>query len=135
MGTGRQRVLHCLFAVHADMIFVEAPRSADELSAIARRFKDRVPLLANMVEGGRTPMRTLDQLDAQGFRFVITPGAMVRALAFMAREFLTGLKETGSTAGYRSRMLDFDGLNALLGLPEMKEKGARYDASRKDAAE
>ncbi|TGY90166.1 isocitrate lyase/PEP mutase family protein [Marinicauda algicola] len=122
-------------AAGADMLFVEAPRSAEELSAIARRFKSRVPLLANMVEGGRTPMRTLDQLDAQGFRFVITPGAMVRALAFMAREFLSGLKQTGSTAGYRERMLDFDGLNALLGLPEMKEKGARYDADRKDAAE
>ncbi|WP_206340860.1 isocitrate lyase/PEP mutase family protein [Marinicauda algicola] len=121
-------------AAGADMLFVEAPRSAEELSAIARRFKSRVPLLANMVEAVG-PDEDARPARRAGLRFVITPGAMVRALAFMAREFLSGLKQTGSTAGYRERMLDFDGLNALLGLPEMKEKGARYDADRKDAAE
>lgn len=119
----------------ADMLFVEAPRSEDEMALIADRFKGRVPLLANMVEGGRTPLRTLEELGEAGFQFVITPGAMVRALTFMAQEFLGELKSTGSTANYRNRMLDFAGLNNLLGIDEMKAKGALYDPAHKNAAE
>lgn len=122
-------------AAGADMLFVEAPQSDAEMTAISERFSGRAPLLANMVEGGRTPLRTLEELDARGFQFVITPGAMVRAFTFMAQEFLKELKATGSTAGYRDRMLDFAGLNALLGLEEMKATGVRYDADHKDAAE
>lgn len=119
----------------ADVLFVEAPGSEAEMQIIAKRFSGRVALLANMVEGGRTPLRTLDQLGQAGFQLVITPGAMVRALAFMAQDFLAELKRTGSTAGYRDRMLDFNGLNALLGLDELKADGERYDGMTRDAAE
>lgn len=122
-------------AAGADMLFIEAPQSNAEMTAISERFSGRAPLLANMVEGGRTPLRTLDELGESGFQFVITPGAMVRAFTFMAQEFLKDLKATGSTAGYRNRMLDFAGLNQLLGLEEMKATGAHYDADHKDAAE
>lgn len=119
----------------ADVLFVEAPGSEAEMQTIAKRFSGRVALLANMVEGGRTPLRTLDQLGQAGFQLVITPGAMVRALAYMAQDFLGELKRTGSTAGYRDRMLDFNGLNALLGLDELKADGERYDGVTRDAAE
>lgn len=122
-------------AAGADMLFVEAPRSPEELQAIASRFAGRIPLLANMVEGGRTPLRTADELEAIGYQLVITPGAMVRALTFAAQDFLKGIKATGSTAGFRDRMLDFDGLNRVLGLDEMKALGAEYDPASRDAAE
>lgn len=122
-------------AAGADMLFVEAPRSPDELQAIAGRFAGRIPLLANMVEGGRTPLRTAEELEAIGYQLVITPGAMVRALTFVAQDFLKGLKATGSTAGFRDRMLDFDGLNRVLGLDEMKALGGQYDPASRDAAE
>ena len=119
----------------ADILFIEAPRDLDQMTRIAARFKDRVPLLANMVEGGRTPLRTAADLGEAGFQLVITPGAFVRALAFMAEEFLGTLKADGATAEYRNRMLDFGQLNALLGIDEMKADGNRYDAEGREAAE
>lgn len=119
----------------ADVLFVEAPQDLAQMGAVARRFAGRVPLLANMVEGGRTPLRTAADLGEAGFQLVITPGAMVRALAFMAEEFLTVLKADGATARYQSRMLDFGQLNALLGIDEMKADGDRYDAEGREAAE
>jgi 2-methylisocitrate lyase-like PEP mutase family enzyme len=112
----------------ADILFIEAPQDMAQMNAAAARFAGRAPLLANMVEGGRTPMRTLDDLSGAGYRLVITPGALVRALAFMARDFLKTLKTDGATARYRDRMLDFGELNALLGIDEMKADGERYDA-------
>lgn len=122
-------------AAGADILFIEAPRSEAQMAEIAKRFADQVPLLANMVEGGRTPLRTAQDLSAAGFKLVITPGAMVRALAFMAEEFLAELKGKGATAGYRDRMFDFAQLNGLLGIEEMKAAGDRYDAEGRDAAE
>ncbi|MEQ8406170.1 MAG: isocitrate lyase/phosphoenolpyruvate mutase family protein [Oceanicaulis sp.] len=119
----------------ADVLFIEAPQDLAQMEQIAAGFSGRVPLLANMVEGGRTPLRTAADLAAAGFPLVITPGAMVRALAFMAEEFLGVLKEDGATKRYQDRMLDFGQLNALLGIDEMKADGDRYDAEGREAAE
>jgi 2-methylisocitrate lyase-like PEP mutase family enzyme len=111
----------------ADVLFVEAPRDAAELEAVAARFAHRVPLLANMVEGGRTPGRPVADLGRLGFRIVIFPGGLARALAFAARAYFASLAAHGTTEPYRDRMLDFDGLNAVIGTPEMLERGRRYD--------
>jgi 2-methylisocitrate lyase-like PEP mutase family enzyme len=110
----------------ADVIFVEAPQSLDQMKAICMAMPS-TPLLANMVEGGRTPILTCDELSEMGFGLVIAPGSMVRAHAFMAREFLGQLKSAGSTAGFRDRMLNFSQINDLLGLPQLIEEGARYE--------
>ena len=112
----------------ADVLFVEAPQNLDQMRAITRQFSGRVPLLANMVEGGKTPIKTAGELSEMGFDLVISPGAMVRAHVFMAQEFLGVLKRDGTTNAYRDRMLDFGGLNAVLGIDELKATGARYDA-------
>ena len=65
----------------ADVLFIEAPRDSGELSRIADTFKGRVPLLANMVEGGATPISSATTLEDMGFDIVIFPGGIVRALA------------------------------------------------------
>ena len=122
-------------AAGADILFVEAPRTLEEMKAIARRFSARVPLLANMVEGGRTPLSGADELAAMGFALVITPGALVRATAFAAEQFFGVLKRDGATAGYRDRMFDFAGLNQRLGIEDLLADGARYDPSGQEAAE
>lgn len=122
-------------AAGADVLFIEAPQDLAQMEKIAARFAGRVPLLANMVEGGRTPLRTAADLASAGYPLVITPGAMVRALAFMAEEFLGVLKEDGATKRYQDRMLNFGQLNALLGIEEMKADGDRYDAEGREAAE
>src|SRR5215813_9941794 len=86
-----------------------------------------VPLLANMVEGGKTPTLPAAELDAIGFSVVIFPGAIVRALGFMAAEFYGSLAAHGSNEAYRNRMLDFAGINALVGTPELIALGQRYE--------
>jgi 2-methylisocitrate lyase-like PEP mutase family enzyme len=118
----------------ADVLFVEAPQSLDQMTAIGKAFPD-TPLLANMVEGGRTPLLTAEQLGGLGFSLVIAPGSMVRAHAFMAQEFLRLLKANGTTALFRDRMLDFRQINDLLGLPALMADGARYEAGGREAAE
>jgi 2-methylisocitrate lyase-like PEP mutase family enzyme len=111
----------------AEMLFIEAPRSEAELAGIARRFKGRVPLMANMVEGGATPITGAKQLEELGFSFVIFPGGTVRAIAKLLAEYLQSLKTHGTTAPFRDRMLDFKQINALIGTPEMLAKGKTYE--------
>jgi 2-methylisocitrate lyase-like PEP mutase family enzyme len=113
-------------AAGADVLFVEAPQSLEQMKAICSAFPS-TPLLANMVEGGKTPILGAEELSQMGFRLVIAPGSMVRAHAFMAREFLSGLRETGTTSGFRDRMLNFGQINDLLGLPALIEDGTRYE--------
>jgi 2-methylisocitrate lyase-like PEP mutase family enzyme len=113
----------------ADILFVEALRSEDELKRAARRFAGRVPLLANMVEGGATPIHSAPALEALGFSIVIFPGGIVRALAKTAEDYYASLRAHGSNRPFRERMFDFDGLNARLGTPEMLALGKRYDGS------
>lgn len=114
-------------AAGADVLFIEAPQDRAQLEAIATRFAARVPLLANMVEGGRTPILDAAGLGAIGFRIAIFPGGIVRALARTAQEYYAGLLAHGSNEAFRERMFDFDGLNALIGTPEMLSKGREYD--------
>jgi len=112
----------------ADMLFVEAPRQRDELGRIGTRLGKSVPLMVNMVEGGKTPMLPANELEALGFALVIFPGAIVRTLAKAAEDFYTSLKTHSSTDSFRARMFDFDALNRLIGTPEMLELGKRYSA-------
>ena len=111
----------------ADVLFIEAPRDSGELSRIADTFKGRVPLLANMVEGGATPISSATTLEAMGFDIVIFPGGIVRALARSAQDYYASLKATGSNKAFSDRMHDFDGLNAAIGTPEMLALGKRFD--------
>jgi 2-methylisocitrate lyase-like PEP mutase family enzyme len=113
----------------ADILFVEAPSSRDQLSALALRLGPLCPLLANMVEGGKTPLSSADELYAIGFRIVIFPGGIVRALARTAQDYYRSLAQAGTNKPFRDRMFDFDGLNALIGTPEMLELGRSYEAA------
>jgi 2-methylisocitrate lyase-like PEP mutase family enzyme len=110
----------------ADILFVEAPTTAEQLQAITAALGSMRPLMANMVEGGRTPIMPARDLEALGYALVIFPGAIVRALAHAAREFYAALRRDGTTDGFRGRMFDFGALNALIGTPQMLEEGRRY---------
>jgi len=110
----------------ADVLFVEAPQDRAQMAGIAERFAGRVPLLANMVEGGATPMTDARALEETGFSLAIFPGGIVRAMARTARDYYAGLREHGTNAPFADRMFDFGGLNAAIGTAEMLEKGRRY---------
>lgn len=113
-------------AAGADMLFIEAPQSVEELADIARHFAGRIPVMANMVEGGKTPLRDASALEALGYALVIFPGGIVRAIARAAQDFYALLKRDGTSAAFVQNMHDFAGLNALIGTPDMLALGARY---------
>jgi 2-methylisocitrate lyase-like PEP mutase family enzyme len=110
----------------ADVLFIEAPRERSELGRIGALMGKATPLMANMVEGGKTPILSAAELQELGFSFVIFPGAIVRALAKAAEEFYGSLMANGTTDVFRNRMFDFDALNALIGTPDMLERGKAY---------
>lgn len=108
----------------ADILFIEAPESRTELERVARELPP--PAMANIVEGGITPMVAAADLQAMGFRLVIFPGAAVRVSAAAIRRLMTTLRQEGTTASLRSEMLSFSELNDLLGLPEFERREERY---------
>ncbi|ARP89008.1 carboxyvinyl-carboxyphosphonate phosphorylmutase [Bordetella genomosp. 9] len=110
-----------------DAIFVEALRTDAQMESACRRFAGRVPLLANMVEGGMTPVKSARELAAKGFAIVIFPGGTARAVSHMLQRYYGSLHEHGTTAPWRESMLDFDQLNALIGTPELLALGQRYE--------
>ncbi len=111
----------------ADVLFVEAPKTRAELRRIPPALGG-VPLLANMVEGGKTPPLSAAELESMGFVLVIFPGGIVRALGRMASEYYASLAARGTSEPFRSRMLDFTSINELIGTPEMLALGKRYDS-------
>ncbi|MBN9672523.1 isocitrate lyase/PEP mutase family protein [Roseibium aggregatum] len=111
----------------ADMLFIEAPQSLEQMKEIVARFAGRVPLMANMVEGGKTPIVNASGLEDLGFRFVIFPGGIVRATAATARDYYANLIANGSNESFRDRMFDFAGLNDLIGTPGLLTEGRKYD--------
>jgi 2-methylisocitrate lyase-like PEP mutase family enzyme len=115
----------------ADVLFIEALRSAEDMKAALTRFAGRAPLLANMVEGGKTPLLPAAELEALGYAIVIFPGGLARALGYAAREYFAVLKRDGTTAALRERMLDLAGINAIVGTPAMLALGKRYDEEAK----
>jgi 2-methylisocitrate lyase-like PEP mutase family enzyme len=113
----------------ADMLFIEAPRQRDELARIAKQVGGTVPLMANMVEGGKTPILPAPELQELGFSLVIFPGGIVRALAKTAEDFYGSLKAHGTTDPFRQRMFDFAALNDVIGTPQLIALGKQYEAA------
>src|SRR6516162_9416809 len=111
----------------ADVLFVEAPKTRAELKRIPPALGG-VPLLANMVEGGKTPPLSAAELESMGFALVIFPGGIVRALGHMAGEYYASLAASGTSKPFRSRMLDLTSINELIGTPEMLALGKRYES-------
>ena len=110
----------------ADVLFIEAMQSNEQIAGAVKQFRGKIPLLVNMVEGGKTPMISAAELEKKGFSIVIFPGALVRVLAHAAENYFKSLLKHGSTLHHQSEMFDFDELNQLLGTEEMLEAASRY---------
>lgn len=109
-----------------DALFVEAVRSSEQMDVVCSRFASRVPMLANMVEGGKTPVQSVEELGRRGYRIVIYPGGTARFVSYQLQRYFESLRKHGTTAPLRGDMFDFDGLNSLIGTPELLDVGRRY---------
>jgi 2-methylisocitrate lyase-like PEP mutase family enzyme len=108
----------------ADVIFVEAPRTADELAEIGRRID--APLVVNMVEGGATPQLSAGELSALGFAIVLYANAALRGAVHGMQAVLEHLKRTGSTAGALQQMIGWEERQRLVGKPLFDALSERY---------
>ena len=118
-----ERYLEC----GVDALFIEALRTPEQMNIAGARFASRVPLLANMVEGGKTPIQSAAELQTRGFKIVIFPGGTARAVAHTLQGYYGSLKAHQTTAPWQAQMLDFDGLNGVIGTDELMAAGKRYE--------
>ncbi len=107
----------------ADVIFFEAPQTVEEMEKVAQLVK--TPLLANMVENGKTPFLKVGELEKMGYKIVIYPASALFAATKSILNMLQQLKETDTTEGYLANMIDFPELNRLAGVTGLRnlEKG------------
>ena len=110
-----------------DALFIEALRCPAQMEAACQRFAGRIPLLGNMVEGGKTPVQSATELQAFGFRIAIFPGGTARAVAHTLQGYYASLQQHATTLPWKEKMLDFDGLNEVIGTDALMDIGKRYE--------
>jgi 2-methylisocitrate lyase-like PEP mutase family enzyme len=115
------------FECGVDDLFIEAVRTPEQMDIACKRFASRIPLLANMVEGGKTPVQSAQELGGRGYKIVIFPGGTARAVAHTLQGYYASLHAHQTTIPWQSQMLDFDGLNAVIGTPALLAQGKQYE--------
>lgn len=108
----------------ADVIFVEAPQSAEEIRVIIQSIN--APLLVNMVEGGKTPILTTRELEEMGVKIVIFPIDAQCVAAKAIQELMQELKVTGSVKSFAHRRVTFEEYQSITGLARYKETEKKY---------
>lgn len=109
----------------ADVLFVESPESEEEMRRIGERFQG-VPLLANMVEGGRTPILSKKELEALGYRIAIFPALGFLAAGAALENAYQELKAEGSSTRVATPLYDFKKFSALMGFERIAQFDQRY---------
>ena len=113
----------------ADVLFIEAPQSEQEVAEVARAFTG-VPLLFNWAEGGKTPPMPLARLKDLGYRIVIFPIAALLTAATSVRALAAEIRTSGSPLRALAQMMSFREFNDFIGLPEIRELEKRFSTSK-----
>lgn len=112
--------------IGADVIFVEAPKTIDQMELIAKEIK--APLLANMIEEGITPNLTADQLRKMGFKMVVFPLSALYSATFAIKQTLQTLKKMGTTKELKNKMITFQEFNDLVNLSAYRKLEKKYSS-------
>lgn len=115
----------------ADAIFVEAPRTVDELALVGRELAD-VPLVVNVVEGGKTPQLEVKEYAELGFEIVLFANYLMRSMHHAGKQALAHLRASGETASRADRMATWQERQALFHLPEFTAAERFLDQSWSD---
>ena len=108
----------------ADAVFIEAPRSIDEMKQIGKEIN--APLVANMIEGGATPLSSAELLSKIGFNIILYPLSVLYANTFATMNILTELKKSGDTSKYKQKIVNFDQFNDIVELPKFRKMEKKY---------
>ena len=114
----------------ADVIFIEAPKSLEEMKKIGKSIK--APLVANMIEGGVTPLSTAQDLYKMGFKIILYPLSVLFASSFASFEILNELKKSGNTKKYNKKLMNFNQFNDLVELSKFKSLEEKYSSVKKN---
>jgi len=112
--------------IGADVIFIEAPKTIDQMELIAKEIK--APLLANMIEEGITPNLTADQLRKMGFKMVVFPLSALYSATFAIKQTLQTLKKMGTTKELKNKMITFQEFNDLVNLSAYRNLEKKYSS-------
>lgn len=112
--------------IGADVIFIEAPKTIDQMELIAKEIK--APLLANMIEEGITPNLTANQLKKMGFKMVVFPLSALYSATFAIKQTLQTLKKTGTTKELKNKMITFQEFNDLVNLSAYNKLEKKYSS-------
>jgi 2-methylisocitrate lyase-like PEP mutase family enzyme len=112
----------------ADVLFVEAPTDPEMMRSIVERVSPK-PAMANMVEGGKTPFLTAQELEKIGYRMVIYPNSITRRVVHAVQGLLHRLRQDGTTSGAGNEMIQFTELNDLLGRKDLEKLETRWKGS------
>ena len=110
-----------------DILFVEALSSTGQMRLVNERFGEKLPLMANMVEGGKTPLLSGPELQEIGYSLVIFPGGYVRAITKLGQRYFESLKSHETTVPFLEEMLDFEQLQDLLGTHQLLSQAKEYE--------
>lgn len=110
--------------IGADAIFVEAPKSVVEMKKIGRSIK--APLVANMIEGGATPLLSTQKLHKLGFKLILYPLSILFANAFASLQVLRELRRSGTTVQNRKNLVPFDQFNEIVDLARFRNMEKKY---------
>ena len=113
----------------ADAVFIEAPKSLGEMKRIGKEIK--APLVANMIEGGATPINSAETLSKIGFNIILYPLSVLFANTFATMNILQELKNTGTTSKYKQKVVNFDQFNNLVELDKFKKMETKYKFSKR----
>ena len=114
----------------ADAVFIEAPRSLEEMKIIGKAIN--APLVANMIEGGATPISSAETLHRLGFKIILYPLSVLFANTFATMNILKELKKTGTTAKFKQKVVNFDQFNDLVELPKFQKLEKKYGFSKRE---
>ena len=114
----------------ADAIFIEAPRSLEEMKIIGKAING--PLVANMIEGGATPISSAETLHRLGFKIILYPLSVLFANTFATMGILKELKKTGTTVKFKQKVVNFDQFNDLVELPKFQKLEKKYGFSKRE---
>jgi len=113
----------------ASAIFVEAPRSLAEMKKIGKEIN--APLVANMIEGGATPLSPAETLNKMGFKIILYPLSVLYANTFATMNILKELKKSGNTTKYKQKVVNFDQFNDLVELPKFRKMEKKFQKENK----
>lgn len=109
----------------ADALFIEAPKSLEQMQRISAQFAQRLPLVHNLVEGGGSPVPDAAALESLGYRIALYPAALLHLFVPQAQKLLAHIREHGSTQAFAG-LIDLNQINRVVGTPELLAVAEKY---------